>query len=185
VSLDPNQTIRSVAALFQQVFEAADACIASGRIFPAQVLLFSWIDIISSLHRPIADEETSRKHFLDWLRKFASVEQLGIKPIDVYAARCGALHTGSPFSALSRKQGASVISWTHTGGDKEAQKEIQERIRRNGDTSILVDIGAFRDRLVDAFGLYQTELKRNQTLQASFLKHGTSVFAFAGIAKTG
>lgn len=102
---DPNETIKDVGNLIRELFSAAHDDIAQRRYFAARVLLFSAMDILASLNRPAADYgECTRKDVLAWLKRFAAVDRLGLKPIDVYAARCGHVHGGTPDSSLAKKE---------------------------------------------------------------------------------
>src|ERR1700730_17509716 len=67
------------------------------------VLLHSAIDIISSISRPVATVDTNNSIFKDWVNTYMLPNsKLKCNADDIYAARCGLLHTLSLSSRDSR-----------------------------------------------------------------------------------
>ena len=74
------------------VFEVIDEAIASKRSLPALMLCYSTMDIAASLQRR-ADEGT-RKSFERWIDTYVLPrDDIRCTSTDLYAARCGILHT--------------------------------------------------------------------------------------------
>lgn len=106
------------------------ACIDKKWLEPALILIYSAIDIVAWLDSQ--EEWTTRKSFIDWTDKYLlKSKHIGCSAIEVYAARCGLLHTLSPESKLSR-QGASRHIY-YAWGTAEPSK-LQQGIDSLGQT---------------------------------------------------
>jgi hypothetical protein len=80
--------------------------------FAGLVLLYAAMDIISSLSRPIAEADTTRAVFKQWIDTYMLPDSgLKCNADDIYAARCGILHTLSLSSFASRIGKAKQISY--------------------------------------------------------------------------
>jgi hypothetical protein len=76
-------------------------------ILPGLVLLDATIDILASLDRPDSKQDVTRDDFIAWVDAFLLPgRSLKCSAIDLYAARCGLLHTYAPESRLSRQRKA-------------------------------------------------------------------------------
>lgn len=101
-------------ACCKDITEAIDVCFVNRKIFPSLMLLYSGIDIMACFDLPDNKEKVTRSDFIDWTEKYllpgSSLECSGI---DLYATRCGALHSYSFKSDISRNQQAKEIfySW--------------------------------------------------------------------------
>lgn len=89
---------------------AVKDCFTNRRILPGLVLLYSTIDILASLDRPDSKQDVTREDFIAWVDVFLlRGSSLKCSAIDLYAARCGLLHTYAPGSKLSREGRAKEI----------------------------------------------------------------------------
>ena len=89
-----------------------DQCLVSG-----VALIFSAIDSLAALTRLVEDSDTSRAAFIVWVeRYFLPGSRLTCKALDLYAARCGILHTYSPESKLRRDGAARPLIYQWRGG---------------------------------------------------------------------
>jgi hypothetical protein len=78
----------------------------------AVILVYSGIDTMAYLSLPENQEEVKQKDFIAWAERyihFPCKEQL--TGADLYGARCGLLHTYSPYSAKSRKGECRLIGY--------------------------------------------------------------------------
>lgn len=92
------------------LFEAIDTCLDRRLSLPALILIYSSIDIIASLER--LPMEGTRESFTRWTDRYLlHARPLPCTALELYAARCGVLHTLSAESDLSRGGKARRISY--------------------------------------------------------------------------
>jgi hypothetical protein len=111
-----------------QLTETATHCFKDGRILPGLVLLYATIDIVASLDRPVSKENADRKDFMSWVDAYVlRGSSLRSSATDLYAARCGLLHTYTPESRLSREGTAKEIYYAWGTGKAEDLEEAMNR----------------------------------------------------------
>ena len=90
---------------FLELDSAIDLCLSKSLSMPALMLLYTGIDIAGWVEATI--EETGikgREAFVAWVDKYMKPRTtLGCSALDLYAARCGVLHTMAPDSDLYQK----------------------------------------------------------------------------------
>jgi len=87
----------------------------------ALVLFFAYCDAVGSLLRPKNCNRTSSLYFKKFVRDFVLPKCCtDISPDDLWGARCGMLHTYSPYSDLSEKEDSSVRKIVYVGSRKQA-----------------------------------------------------------------
>jgi len=94
------------------LFQSIEECIVQKRILSALVLLYSGIDVVASLER--GTRETVRDAFVRWSDEYLlKAYQLGCTSLELYAARCGVVHTFSAISELSRRRKVrqAIYAW--------------------------------------------------------------------------
>src|SRR5260370_41718531 len=90
-----------------------DVCIQAQCLVSAVALIYSTIDAISTLARPLKAEETNRKIFIAWVTKYMRPKRtLRCSPADLYGARCGVFHKYGVNSRLRRRCFAKAIIYT-------------------------------------------------------------------------
>lgn len=93
---------------------------------PAMLMLYAGIDIMASLDRPESSLEVKPTDFVKWSDTYLLPgAHLACSAEDLYAARCGLLHTYIAESRRSRKRKARQI-W-YAWGDASAE-ELEARI---------------------------------------------------------
>lgn len=76
------------------ILEGIEACLREECLLSAASLIFAGIDAISALTRPIAAPKTDSAVFMRWVDRFLLPgSRLPCNAVDLYAARCGLLHT--------------------------------------------------------------------------------------------
>src|SRR5262245_54755366 len=71
-----------------------DVCCNAECLVSAMTLLYAAIDAISALTRPTTVADTSRRFFIDWVDDYlVPTGKLKCSSTDLYAARCGVVHT--------------------------------------------------------------------------------------------
>jgi hypothetical protein len=86
----------------------------------ALALIYSGIDTLGLLDAPPSVSDATRSTFMPWCETYIiprvqSVEGDPLTAIDLYAARCGVLHTSTPASNLGRKGDAREIWYQFKG----------------------------------------------------------------------
>jgi hypothetical protein len=82
------------------VLEAAALCLTHEKVLPGVCLVLIAIDTMSTLSRP-AGTAHGRRHFVEWVDKYLLPGSgLPCTALEIYAARCGLLHSQSPRSEL-------------------------------------------------------------------------------------
>jgi hypothetical protein len=83
----------------------------------AVVLIYSCIDSLAALTRPKNQKDTNRKFFKKWVDDYLRPDlPKTISAEDLYAARCGILHTYSQDSSLRREGKAKAIIYFWKNG---------------------------------------------------------------------
>ena len=146
------------------LLEAIDDCLTKKRSLPCLILLYSAIDIISSLESGGA----SRSTFMEWTDKYLlKAALLPCTPLDLYGARFGILHTFSPESDLSRKGRARRICYAW-GNAKTDDLERTAKVIGNGDCVVHVRelVSAFRVGLANYLEEVMQDDNRMKLLEA-------------------
>jgi hypothetical protein len=109
-----------IVSWFQMQLRAIGTCLNADLPEAALSLIYSGIDTFGLLAAPPAIEDASGDTFKSWCEKYIlprlqPVEGGPINAIDLWAARCGVLHTSTPLSALERAGKAHQI-WYHLDG---------------------------------------------------------------------
>jgi hypothetical protein len=119
-------TEKNLFISYTQIISAIDFCISEKLIMPALILLYSAIDSISWI---ASDDENQPvgKRFSIWVNTWMLQKYpLPCTANELYAARCGILHTLTPVSDLSEKKQVNQISYAW-GTAK--QKDLDESIK--------------------------------------------------------
>jgi hypothetical protein len=137
----------------EEILAAVEDCLTKKRFLPALILLYSTIDIVSGLDRPPAKKTPTRDDFRAWVDAFLLPSSgLQCSSLDLYAARCGIIHTYSSESALSESGAAHQVfyAWGTSKAD-----DLDLAIQRTSWKGKAVTVHV--DRLVTAYkrGLQQ------------------------------
>jgi hypothetical protein len=132
--------------------QAIDLCLSNRLQMPALVLIYSGIDFMANLSRPVEQAEQTKADFVKWAEHFMSCEsRLGVSGLDLYGARCGVVHAYTMNSRLSTEGKAKRIMYAW--GNKSACAATQ-LLKSLGYTEVVVRIEdlatAFSDG-IDAF----------------------------------
>jgi hypothetical protein len=99
------------------ILRGIEICLENQCLVSGVALIFSAIDSLAALTRSVQDSDTSRGVFIDWVERFfPSPSGLACNALDLYAARCGVLHTYSPESRLRRDGSARPLIYQWHGG---------------------------------------------------------------------
>ncbi len=83
-------------------------------------IIYSGIDAFGLLAAPPGVLDANRTTFKQWCEKYIlprlhTVEGTAITAVDLYAARCGVLHTSTPLSSLEREGNACQLFYEFKG----------------------------------------------------------------------
>ncbi len=102
-------------------------------LLSAVSLMFSTVDALAGLTRPVDAKETKPQHFVDWSDRYLHpTDNLGCNSTDLYAARCGVLHTYGYDSLLRREGKARRLVYKWRGGP-----EADESVPLPADTLVI------------------------------------------------
>ncbi len=108
-----------------QLIKATEDCINKHMIIPALVLIYTAIDSASWIASENPSESVGTR-FQNWVNKWMlNNGKLKCTAEELYAARCGVLHTLTPNSTLSEKKGVRKIAYAWGNAKYE---ELEESI---------------------------------------------------------
>ncbi len=156
-----------------------DACMEKKAITPALVLIYSAIDTTGWLDS--TEAFTTRNDFMTWVDKYLlKSKPLRCTALDLYAARCGLLHTFSPDSQLSSAGKARVICYAWgTAKTEDLQRSIDLKNKVNELVAVHIDelYQAWKSGLV----LFGEELDKDPGRKTRVLTKAGKFFAEMGI----
>lgn len=103
-----------IVSWFQAQMQAIGTCFNAALPEATLTIIYSGIDTLGLLDAPAGVEDANRTTYKDWCEKYVlprlqSVDGTAITSVDLYAARCGVLHTSTPRSSLERAGNARQI----------------------------------------------------------------------------
>jgi len=126
------------------MIDSIEDCLEKRRLLPCLVLLYTGLDVMASLERQ--QSEGTKAAFVRWVDKyFLKAQPLSCNATELYAARCGVLHTFTAESDLSRQRKARML--IYAWGDASVEDLAQTAVLLNRDDMVSVHV---RD-LIDAF----------------------------------
>jgi hypothetical protein len=155
--------------------DAIDLLLANNMRMPALVLIYSGIDVLAALNRPLSNVDVTRGDFVDWCDQYlvmAGFQQC--KPIELYAARCAIIHTYSSESSLSRKGAARAIVYAW---GNHPPKPLQDVIDSVGiETIVVIHIDNLAQALRLSANLFLDEVRSNPNLLDKVAVRGQAFF---------
>jgi hypothetical protein len=92
------------------LMESIDDCATKRRILPCLTLLYSGMDVMASLTS--SPNEPNQRSFVRWVDAYLLPDSLiQCTALDIYAARCGVVHTFTPKSKLFLDGKARMIGY--------------------------------------------------------------------------
>ena len=157
-----------------QLVEAIILCTDHKLQLPALMLLYAGVDISGWLASP--DQQSTRASFTDWVDKYLLPSKpLPCTALELYAARCGLLHTYTAESNLASAGKARQIAYAW--GDAQA-RDLQKTIDLEGRTDL---VALHVSDLLEGFRLglsaYFADLDSKPSLAATFEAKASKSFA--------
>jgi hypothetical protein len=124
----------NLIARIREVLRAAELCLTAQLSLAALILIYSVIDIVASLERQ--GSEGTRRTFVRWVSRYlAQRGELSCTPTELYAARCGVIHTLSGESDLSRAGKARRVCYSYGSASPD---DLQEVLPKMGSDDVVV-----------------------------------------------
>jgi hypothetical protein len=138
----------------RELTQAIRACDDAGLHMPALMLLYSGIDIMANLDQPRSVLEAGRAGYIRWAEEYLLKDSgLPCNGEDIYAARCGLLHSMALKSPNPRAASARKIVYLHL-----KDRGLAERLMPVGNPPGCVWVRA--EALMDAFAQAMEGFKR-------------------------
>lgn len=103
--------------------QAIQSCEDGGLYMPSLMLLYSGIDIMANLDRPDSAKEAGRAGYIGWVNEYLlKGSDLACTGEEIYAARCGLLHSMVLKSSNQRSASARKIIYLHINDRKMASR---------------------------------------------------------------
>lgn len=141
--------------------KAINLCIENNLRMPALILVYSGIDIFAALNRPAEKEEGTRKDFKEWCELYLlSNNELPCSATDLYAARCGVVHSYTAESRLSRNMAAKeiVYSWGN-----QSPEPLQIILKRIGHSAHVIHIETLVSVFKKGVGEFLEEVSKDKS----------------------
>jgi hypothetical protein len=138
-----------------QHLDAIEDCLQRRRVLSCLCLLYSGIDVVGSLETG----KSTRSTFVRWVEEnMLKARPMPCTALELYAARCGILHTFTPDSDLSRKGGARKLNyaWGHASTD-----DLAKIAKALGRAEIAVHVRELIDSFRAGLDLYIEKVMQN------------------------
>lgn len=128
-------------------------------------LIYSLIDHLAYLSMEEGKENVTREDFIKWCEKYLDLEKLSVKGIDLYAARCGIVHSGISESDLSRKYEAKNIYYRLPGDDGvKTQYHENDLIRNLSKDYVIINLFALYSSILRGIVEYIQDISKDSSL---------------------
>ena len=138
---------------YSEIFDSISDCVDKSRIVPCLILIYTGLDSFSSLANRTRD--SGRKVFMDWTKTWMLAKYpLACNEIDIYAARCGLLHSQKSESVLSQNGLAKELYYAWGNAEiKILEKAIIDSGKQSECLAIKIEdlITSFRNGVADCF----------------------------------
>lgn len=154
---------------FKELEEAIQLTLDAKKQLPTLILIYSSIDILAWLNRPSTHPDVVRSDFISWVDNYLLPDSnLHCSSIDLYAARCGIIHSYAAESKLSREGKAKQIWYTWGKGEV---KRLESRIKQAKLDNIAVAV-----QIEELFNALKSGLVRFITSLDADPNHAKSVY---------
>lgn len=156
------------------ILKGIDVCLKAQCLVSAVSLIFSGIDSLAALTRGLDEVSTSRQVFKAWVDRYLLPDpNLSCNATDLYAARCGVLHTYSPESDLMKQGKAQPIIYQwHEGPDADATVPLPP-------DSIVVSVEDLYSAFKGAIKKFLRDAEINDEVKAKVRHHLASLLCYA------
>lgn len=128
----------------------------SGAISATVIMTYVAIDTMAFLSMPLNQTKNGKKEFISWVNKYMKTDEMQSYQYigkDMYAARCGKLHSYSAFSDYANNNGCKLYGYTgeteHLYNPKESERLVLISVPRLVNDFITGLKNFFQDALKD------------------------------------
>ena len=138
---------------------AIEMCIEKRFLSSALTLIYSGIDNLAYLN--MKENQHVKPRYLEWIIEYMDVSsKLHCKPIDLYGARCGIVHTNTSHSDLSEKKEAVQIIYSYGTTSKEKLQWCANRLPTK-DKIMAIQIEELFEEYKNGIDNFFIELEKN------------------------
>lgn len=176
---------QNLYANYIEMIKAIEHCVDNRLLLPALVMIYTSIDSVSWLannNPKLSVKDAFTKWVDEWMLKNQDIDKLiNCSSKELYAARCGLLHTLTPESDLTQR---GVRKTAYSWGKAENSK-LEELIvlqgQQNQITAVNLEtlLNSFREAMAD----YLDHVYNNKELKDHFLEKAKLHFATLSIDK--
>ena len=135
----------------------------AGLLLPAMMMSFATIDIFAALARPSGKLDSDSSDFRGWVERYLLPgSKLSCTAEELWAARCGLLHTYTPDSRSVRKKKVAKMLYAAGVVEESARASLQFRL---GEYVVLVSQDLF-SAMSTALQRFTDELKTDAALHS-------------------
>jgi len=135
--------------------ETIEDCLRKRRLLSCLCLLYSGIDVVASLETG----KSTRSTFVRWVdENMLKTRPMPCTALELYAARCGLLHTFTPESELSRKGSVRRINYAWGASKVEDLAETTKALQR---TEVAVHVRELVDSFRAGLASYIEDVRQN------------------------
>lgn len=142
-----------LAQVISRIKQSVDLCLTNNLEAATLILIYSGIDCMANLARPENREEVTSADFIAWASKYIGlVSREEIYGEELYAARCGLLHTHGAETKKTKSGKLRTIGYV-VGGHPHIR--YNPRVSEN---LVLLDILYFKNDFFDALDKFCADL---------------------------
>ena len=150
------------------MMKGIDSCIQSQCLVSAITLIYSAIDAVSALTRPMNKKDTDRDIFMEWINKYlAPSKRFQCTPEDIYSARYGVLHNYGTASRLTRAGSARHIIYMW----KDGPSPTPESRSNLPNDAIIIVVEHLVDALQNAMNAFAIDIEDDDDLKQRMRHH--------------
>jgi len=139
------------------IIKSIELCLNAKLQISSLVLLYSGIDIMAWLNRPVSEEFATKKDFIRWVDDYLLPNpNIKCEAIDLYAARCAIIHSYSFSSRLSEEGKAKEIYYAW---GKANVKSLQNDI---DSSAIAIHINDFLEAFKEGVEKFKLSIKSDK-----------------------
>lgn len=143
------------------IIKSIELCLNAKLQISSLVLLYSGIDIVAWLNRPVSKKRATRKDFIRWVDDYLLPNtNIKYEAIDLYAARCAIVHSYSFSSRLSKEGEAKEIYYSWGKANiKSLQNDIDRRFKKS---AIAIHINDFLEAFKEGIEKFKLSIKSDK-----------------------
>jgi len=165
---------RGVISNIETHVAAIRLCLENHFRMPALALIYCGIDVLANLSRLADNPEVMQSDFVNWAERHMKCKEfLGVSGLDLYAARCGILHSYTMDSRLSTSGRARRI--LYAWGDKNPD-EPMKLLRALDRPEVMIKIEALFSALLHGIEAFGKALNDDPKLESLVTQRGRKLF---------